>query len=135
MRDTLRDEDDALAYPFSIPNLRDSGLPYIEPLGMWHALLGDLILGTPAPSWRRASTRGWPKFSSQWPQKLAGDDRASTPSRFPAAASRTRCCSRKPRGASKPPASPCSHSRVPTNDGGLALGQAAIAAAQLTAEV
>ena len=35
----LRDEDDALAYPFAIPNLRGSGLPYIEPLAMWRALL------------------------------------------------------------------------------------------------
>ena len=37
-----------LGYPFAIPDLR-SGLPYIEPLAMWQALLGDLILDTPAP--------------------------------------------------------------------------------------
>ena len=26
------------AYPFAIPNLRGTGLPYIEPLAMWRAL-------------------------------------------------------------------------------------------------
>ena len=36
-------------YPFAIPRLAASGLPYIEPLGMWRALLGDLLLKTPAP--------------------------------------------------------------------------------------
>ncbi|MEO6624673.1 MAG: carbamoyltransferase HypF, partial [Burkholderiaceae bacterium] len=44
---TLNDEDDELAYPFGIPRLKASNLPYIEPLAMWQALLGDLILHTP----------------------------------------------------------------------------------------
>jgi hydrogenase maturation protein HypF len=44
---TLLDEDDALAYPFAVPRLGGTGLPYIEPLAMWQALLGDLVLGTP----------------------------------------------------------------------------------------
>jgi hydrogenase maturation protein HypF len=48
-RRTLDEEDDALAYPFAIPRLPSSGLPYIEPLAMWEALLGDLILATPVP--------------------------------------------------------------------------------------
>jgi hydrogenase maturation protein HypF len=48
-RDTLRREDEALAYPFAIPSLGGSGLPYIEPLAMWDAILGDLVLQTPAP--------------------------------------------------------------------------------------
>ncbi|MGS0757217.1 Kae1-like domain-containing protein, partial [Roseateles sp. GG27B] len=45
--DTLENEDDELAYPFGIPRLKDSRMPYVEPLGMWQALLGDLILATP----------------------------------------------------------------------------------------
>jgi hydrogenase maturation protein HypF len=48
-RRTLDDEDDELAYPFGVPRLPVSGLPYVEPLAMWQALLGDLILGTPVP--------------------------------------------------------------------------------------
>lgn len=41
-------EDSELDYPFAIPRLdKGKGLPYIEPLAMWQALLGDLILKTP----------------------------------------------------------------------------------------
>ena len=43
-----RDDEDSV-YPFTIPKLSGAGLPYIEPLAMWRALLGDLILSTPAP--------------------------------------------------------------------------------------
>jgi hydrogenase maturation protein HypF len=43
------DEDTDLDYPLAIPRLdKGKGLPYVEPLAMWQALLGDLILGTPA---------------------------------------------------------------------------------------
>ncbi|NOT48845.1 MAG: carbamoyltransferase HypF, partial [Acidobacteria bacterium] len=45
----LREEDELLAYPFAIPRLKESNLPYIEPYAMWQALLGDLILKTPVP--------------------------------------------------------------------------------------
>jgi hydrogenase maturation protein HypF len=38
--------DARLDYPFPIPRL-GGGLPYLEPLGMWAALFGDLILHTP----------------------------------------------------------------------------------------
>ena len=55
---TLRDEDDALAYPFAIPRLKSSRLPYVEPLAMWQALLGDLILKTPVSGHRRAFSQG-----------------------------------------------------------------------------
>ena len=47
--ESLRREDEDLAYPFGIPRLQGSGLPYIEPLAMWRALLGDLHRETPAP--------------------------------------------------------------------------------------
>jgi hydrogenase maturation protein HypF len=41
------DEDAELDYPFAIPRLdKGQGLPYVEPLAMWQALLGDLILKT-----------------------------------------------------------------------------------------
>ncbi len=35
------------AYPFPAPRLHGNGLPYLEPMGMWQALFGDLHLGTP----------------------------------------------------------------------------------------
>lgn len=34
-------------YPITIPRLGGKGIPYIEPLGMWRAVLGDLIEGAP----------------------------------------------------------------------------------------
>jgi hydrogenase maturation protein HypF len=42
---SLAGEDEELSYPFSVPRLRGSGLPYVEPLGAWEALLGDLFEG------------------------------------------------------------------------------------------
>src|SRR6185295_13146504 len=45
--EALRSEGDELAYPFALPRLGGKGLPYLEPLAMWQALLGDLYLGTP----------------------------------------------------------------------------------------
>jgi hypothetical protein len=44
--EALADEEERLAYPFSI---QTTPLPYIEPQPMWQALLEDLALGTPVP--------------------------------------------------------------------------------------
>ena len=43
-REAMLGDHEEAAYPFSIPNMRVSGLPYIEPLPMWRAIC-DLILG------------------------------------------------------------------------------------------
>jgi hypothetical protein len=40
------EEDDVLAYSFTISNLPGSGLPDTEARAVWRALLGDLILAT-----------------------------------------------------------------------------------------
>ena len=40
-------EPEELAHPFAISRLAGTGLPYVEPLAVWRALLGDLIVGTP----------------------------------------------------------------------------------------
>lgn len=94
--DVLRGEDEALAYPLNGPNLRGSGLPYIEPLAMWNAILGDLILETPAPVMARASTRASPRRSPSWrgssPGATAPRARASRMSPCREAASRTVFC-------------------------------------------
>ena len=128
---TLREEDEALAYPFSIPNL-SSGLPYIEPLAMWRALLGDLILETPAPVIAARFHKGLAKAVVAMTAKLAGDER-----RFDTVALSGGCFQNKvlfEETASRLRAAGfavLAHSQVPTNDGGLALGQVAIAAARL----
>jgi hydrogenase maturation protein HypF len=72
--DAMRGGHDELAYPFSIPNMSDSGLPYIEPLAMWRAILGDLLLGTPAPLMAARFHKGLAKIVVAMACKLAARD-------------------------------------------------------------
>jgi hydrogenase maturation protein HypF len=133
--DTLRHEDEALAYPFSIPNLRGSGLPYIEPLAMWDALLGDLILGTPAPVMAARFHKGLARAIVAMATKLSRRDE-STPL-FEGVALSGGCFQNRvlfEELVSRLEAenfTVLSHAQVPSNDGGLALGQAAVGAAHL----
>jgi hydrogenase maturation protein HypF len=129
---TLRDEDEELAYPFSIPNLPGSGLPYIEPLAMWRALLGDLILATPAAVIAARFHKGLAKVIAAMAAKLVGDSK-----RFDTVALSGGCFQNKVLFEQTAAHlritgfAVLAHSQVPMNDGGLALGQAAVAAARL----
>jgi hydrogenase maturation protein HypF len=134
--DTLRHENDSLGYPLTIPTLRGSGLPYIEPLAMWNAILGDLILRTPRSVMSARFHKGLAKVVVAMTKKLARQHDSSTP-RFASVALSGGCfqncvlfeevsCRLKREGFNV-----LSHTRVPANDGGLALGQAAIGAAHL----
>ncbi len=128
--------EDDLAYPFTIPNLRADGLPYVEPLAMWRALLGDLILDTSAPVVAARFHRGLADVLAAMAMKLAGADRrfdtvALTGGCFQNAFLFDATAQRLERAGF----TVLSHARVPANDGGLALGQAAIAAARLLAEL
>jgi len=133
---TLREEDEGLAYPFTIPNLPNSGLPYLEPLAMWRALLGDLILETPAPVIAARFHKGLAKAIAAIAVKLAGPVDQSA-RRFDTVALSGGCFQNKvlfEASAARLRAAGftvLSHAQVPMNDGGLALGQAAIAAARL----
>lgn len=124
-----------LAYPLSIANLRESGLPYVEPLPMWRALLGDLILNTPPPV-IAARFHAWlARAVAAMTSKLAGRDAADGPC-FDTVALSGGCFQNAvlltdvTRRLREQGFTVLSHARVPANDGGLALGQAAIAAAR-----
>jgi hydrogenase maturation protein HypF len=137
---TLRDEDDSLSYPLSIPILRPAGgaagLPYVEPLGMWRAVLGDLILKTPAPVMAARFHKGLAKAVVAMAAKLAGREDDRVP-RFDTIALSGGCFQNRvlfqevTRRLVRAGFTVLSHERVPANDGGLALGQAAIGAAHL----
>jgi hydrogenase maturation protein HypF len=133
---TMREEDDALAYPFAIPSMRSTGLPYIEPLAMWQAVLGDLILKTPAPVMAARFHKGLAKVIATMAQKLADPDEAGT-TRFDTVALSGGCFHNRvlfeqvSRRLEAGGFNVLSHALVPANDGGLALGQAAIGAAHL----
>ncbi len=132
----LADEDDELAYPFAIPRNRSSGLPYIEPLAMWQALLGDLILARPVPVIAARFHKGLAIAIVRMVDKLVRQrDEALPP--FGAVAlsggvfqnrvlleqvlARLHALQLRV----------LSHRRLPANDGGLSLGQAVVAAARL----
>jgi hydrogenase maturation protein HypF len=132
---TLREEDELLAYPFSIPRLPVSNIPYIEPLAMWQALLGDLILQTPPPIISARFHKGLAKIIVQMIEKLSryecGELEVKTVALsggvwqnkvlFEEVIARLR----------EKDYTVLTHRQIPTNDGGLSLGQAVIAAARL----
>lgn len=133
---TLEEEDDSLCYPLTIPILKGSGLPYIEPVAMWNAILGDLILGTPSPVIAARFHKALARAIAAMAVKLArrNDD---GPPRFDTVALSGGCFHNRillEQTVSRLEAREfkvLTHARVPANDGGVALGQATIAAAHL----
>lgn len=137
-RQTLAQEDDGLAYPLPILNRAGSGLACIEPLEMWNALLDDRIRGT-APSVIAARFhKGLAQALVAMALRLAdrGEAGAAAP-RFDTVALSGGCFQNRIlleetlRRLEAKGFKVLSHAAVPANDGGVALGQVAIAAAQL----
>ncbi len=130
--DTLENEDPLLAYPFAIP-LLDNKHPYIEPLAMWQALLGDLILDTPRAVMAARFYKGLANILVRMVDKLCmrEDQRVihtvalsgsvfQQPVLFSLVVSQLE--SRDYRVLT--------HSRLPANDSCVAVGQAVVAAAR-----
>jgi hydrogenase maturation protein HypF len=133
---TLREEDETLAYPFAIPRLKESNLPYIEPLAMWQALLGDLILHTPKPVISARFHKGLAKIIVQMIEKLSNyeADGVSVVALSGGVWQNKILFEEVLRRLDEKGFTVLTHRQFPTNDGGLSLGQAAIAAARLRDE-
>ena len=125
------DEPEDLAYPFSIPLLSGKGLPYVEPLAAWRALLGDLYLDTAVGTIAARFHHGLAKVIVAMAVRLSGDER-----RYQTVALSGGCFQNATlfdlvhRGLEEKGFTVLSHSKVPANDGGLALGQAVVALAK-----
>jgi hydrogenase maturation protein HypF len=133
-RSGLEYEDDRLDYPFAIEKV--SGLHRIEPLGMWLALFGDLLLKTPLSLMAARFHRGLATAIVSMVDLLAVEASSEdTPLRVVALSGgvfQNRVLfERVVSGLNAKSYTVLTHSQVPCNDGGLALGQAAIAAARL----
>ncbi len=131
----LREEDDALGYPFAIPKLNGDGLPYIEPIAMWQALLGDLHMGAARSVMATRFHKGLAKIIAIMVKRLVdAQDRSGVD--IDTVALSGGCFQNKVlleqviERLEVHKLKVITQARVPANDGGLALGQAAIAAAR-----
>jgi hydrogenase maturation protein HypF len=133
---TLRDEDEARAYPFALETHDSDGLAILEPRPMWVALLADLADEASAPIVAARFHKGLAAAIVAMARKLAEQSRP----RFDTVALSGGCFQNRmlfeevQRRLEADGFEVLTHSRVPANDGGLALGQAAIAAATLVGE-
>jgi hydrogenase maturation protein HypF len=129
-------DDEESAYPFTISNLGGAGLPYIEPLAMWRALFGDLVLKTPTPLIATRFHKGLAKIIVAMTTKLARrNDEGGA--RFDTVALSGGCFQNRVLfeevvgRLEQENFTVLSHAQVPANDGGLVLGQATIGSARL----
>jgi hydrogenase maturation protein HypF len=120
-------------YRFDIASASDRSFRCLEPRPMWRALLDDLARATPAPIIAARFHHGLAAALADMTATLAGDDETW----FDTVALSGGCFQNKllfeetARRLREVGLTVLTHARVPPNDGGLALGQAAIAAARL----
>ncbi len=115
---------------YELGRLTGGQMPYLDPAPLWPQLLADLRRATPAPTVARRFLRG---LAAGW-ARLLRDELARQP--YAAVAltggvfqnalfTELLCRDLRPTGVAL-----WTHRRVPANDGGIALGQAVVAAAR-----
>ncbi|MBI2812172.1 MAG: carbamoyltransferase HypF [Candidatus Melainabacteria bacterium] len=130
--DVLLNETEALAYPFAVPRLGGKGLPYIEPLAAWQAVLGDLYLNTDAGIMAARFHKGLAKAIVHMVQKLCTRDEEIWMKTVALSGGVFQNKILQDLIVDKLTGlgfEVLTHHQVPANDGGLALGQAVIGAA------
>ncbi len=127
--------DEDLAYPFGIPRLKASGLPYIEPLMMWQALLGDLYENVAPAVIAARFHKGLARALAAMARKGAfdGDARLTRRVALSGGVFQNRWLTEEVKGRLEADGfEVLLQTQMPSNDGGLSLGQAAVSAARLT---
>jgi len=124
-------EDKRLDYPFTIPRLdRGRGLPYIEPLAMWQALFDDLVLKTPMARMAARFHRGLASAVVRMAQQLAETHSLDTVALSGGVFQNRILSELVLDGLRSVGLAALLPRQLPTNDGGLAWGQALIALAR-----
>jgi hydrogenase maturation protein HypF len=135
----LRNGDEARSYTFSISRLSPGEPLYLEPGTMWRALLDDLMTGTPRSIIAARFHKGLAAGIVAMTKELARDGGVHAPL-FDSVALSGGCFqnhilfAEAVRRLEEAGFKVLTHAEVPANDGGLALGQAAIGAARLIDE-
>lgn len=130
-RHTLHDEDDALAYPMRLATHRD--LACIDPTPMWHAVVDDVARGIPPAVMAARFHKGLSIAVTTLACTLARDTCLDTVALSGGCFQNAVLFEQVERRLRMAGLTVLSQSIVPANDGGLSLGQAAIAAARLIA--
>lgn len=125
------DEPDDHIYPFAIPLLSGNGLPYIEPLGVWRAILGDRLLNTPVGVISARFHRGLARAVAQMVARITNDSDLDTVVLSGGCFQNQTLFTMVHAQLQDMGLTVLTHEKIPTNDGGLAVGQAAIALAKL----
>jgi hydrogenase maturation protein HypF len=122
-------EPEDLAYPFSTPLLGGRGMPYIEPLAVWRAMLGDLILETPVGVIAARFHRGLAMAIVRMAERITKDTEIDTVALSGGCFQNATLFALVHQGLEASGKQVLSHGQIPANDGGLALGQAVVALA------
>jgi hydrogenase maturation protein HypF len=109
---------------------RGKGLPYIEPLAMWQALLGDLILQTPPARIAARFHRGLAAVIVRMAAQLAEKHHFTTVALGGGVFQNRVLTELVLQGLDRAGLAALLPREVPVNDGGLAWGQALVALAR-----
>ena len=123
-------DDDRAAYPFAIAEAPSAGLLHLDPAPMWPALLDDLAAGTPVPLIAARFHAGLAIGIARMVAALRVSGRVALSG---GVFQNKLLLEQVMRRLTAQGLDVLTHRLVPANDGGLALGQAAVAAARLLA--
>lgn len=130
----LKNLEETRGYPFTIGKLKEENILYIEPRSMWSALLNDLQQNIPKAIISAKFHRGLAEIIVTMVNKLFSEQNIENKKvALTGGVFQNRILLQQvTEYLEKQSITVLTHSKTPTNDGSLSLGQAAIAAARMT---